>query len=187
MKLRALFHPVCFSHIRFEVSHSYETYYLLVWRVLSLHLLTKTKPKMSERVKETRCDFTSVCQEAIWEAFRIFLDRVPNSEEYRAWVYTCQHENLCMDDLAQNFSSSQEHLDMVARVSPTPKCTTLQFYCQSLVLICNNWYLVSYLQRVAEQGEGDGYVQTSFFMSCMFTFCKHLNSSEENISVNLNT
>uniref|UniRef100_A0A665WQI4 Interphotoreceptor matrix proteoglycan 1 n=1 Tax=Echeneis naucrates TaxID=173247 RepID=A0A665WQI4_ECHNA len=58
-----------------------------------------------------------VCQEAIWEAFRIFLDRVPNSEEYGAWVYTCQHENLCMDDLAQNFSSSQEHLEMVARVS----------------------------------------------------------------------
>ncbi|CAK6956908.1 LOW QUALITY PROTEIN: interphotoreceptor matrix proteoglycan 1 [Scomber scombrus] len=56
-----------------------------------------------------------VCQEAIWEAFRIFFDRVPNSEEYGAWVYTCQHENLCMDDLAQNFSSSQEHLDMVAR------------------------------------------------------------------------
>ncbi|XP_063353929.1 interphotoreceptor matrix proteoglycan 1 isoform X5 [Pelmatolapia mariae] len=56
-----------------------------------------------------------VCQEAIWEAFRIFLDRVPNSEEYRAWVYTCQHENLCMEDLAQNFSSSQEHLDMVDR------------------------------------------------------------------------
>ncbi|XP_047183286.1 interphotoreceptor matrix proteoglycan 2 isoform X2 [Scophthalmus maximus] len=56
-----------------------------------------------------------VCQEAIWEAFRIFLDRVPNSEEYRAWVYTCQHENLCMDDLAQNFSSSQEHQELVAR------------------------------------------------------------------------
>ncbi|XP_061599899.1 interphotoreceptor matrix proteoglycan 2 isoform X2 [Cololabis saira] len=56
-----------------------------------------------------------VCQEAIWEAFRIFLDRVPDAEEYRAWVYTCQHENLCMDDLAHNFSSSQEHLDMVAQ------------------------------------------------------------------------
>ncbi|KAM7403150.1 hypothetical protein PAMA_003869 [Pampus argenteus] len=61
-----------------------------------------------------------VCQEAIWEAFRIFLDRVPNSEEYGSWVYTCQHENLCMDDLAQNFSSSQEHLDMVARTSEDP-------------------------------------------------------------------
>ncbi|XP_061699942.1 interphotoreceptor matrix proteoglycan 1 isoform X2 [Syngnathoides biaculeatus] len=56
-----------------------------------------------------------VCQEAIWEAFRIFLDRVPNTEEYRSWVHVCQHENLCMDDLAQNFSSSQEHLEMVAR------------------------------------------------------------------------
>ncbi|RVE57304.1 hypothetical protein OJAV_G00214780 [Oryzias javanicus] len=56
-----------------------------------------------------------VCQEAIWEAFRIFLDRVPNPEEYRVWVYTCQEENLCMDDLAQNFSSSQEHLDLVAK------------------------------------------------------------------------
>ncbi|XP_036006618.1 interphotoreceptor matrix proteoglycan 1 isoform X3 [Fundulus heteroclitus] len=56
-----------------------------------------------------------VCQEAIWEAFRIFLDRVPSPEEYRAWVTTCQHENLCMDELAHNFSSSQEHLDMVAR------------------------------------------------------------------------
>lgn len=77
---------------------------------------------MSESPKKTfikTCDLSAVCQEAIWEAFRIFLDRVPNSEEYRAWVYTCQTENLCMDDLAQNFSSSQEHLDMVARVSPT--------------------------------------------------------------------
>ncbi|KAJ0008919.1 hypothetical protein NQD34_016334, partial [Periophthalmus magnuspinnatus] len=58
-----------------------------------------------------------VCQEAIWEAFRVFFDRVPSSEEYMSWVYTCQHENLCMDDLARNFSSSPEHLDMVARVS----------------------------------------------------------------------
>ncbi|CAL8287125.1 unnamed protein product [Lota lota] len=60
-----------------------------------------------------------VCQEAIWEAFRVFLDRVPNSEEYRAWLYTCQHENLCMETLALNFSQSQEHLDLVARVSLT--------------------------------------------------------------------
>ncbi|XP_029973290.1 interphotoreceptor matrix proteoglycan 2 [Salarias fasciatus] len=56
-----------------------------------------------------------VCQEAIWEAFRIFFDRVPSSEEYGSWVYSCQHQNLCMDDLAQNFSSAQEHRDMVAR------------------------------------------------------------------------
>lgn len=58
-----------------------------------------------------------VCQEAIWEAFRIFLDRVPNSEEYKHWTYACQHGSLCLDEVARNFSSTQEHIDMVARVS----------------------------------------------------------------------
>ncbi|XP_043119344.1 interphotoreceptor matrix proteoglycan 1 [Puntigrus tetrazona] len=55
-----------------------------------------------------------VCQEAVWEAFRIFLDRVPDTMEYQQWVYACQRDSLCMEDLAQNFSSTQEHLDMVA-------------------------------------------------------------------------
>ncbi|XP_051502337.1 interphotoreceptor matrix proteoglycan 1-like isoform X2 [Myxocyprinus asiaticus] len=55
-----------------------------------------------------------VCQEAVWEAFRIFLDRVPDTMEYHQWVYACQRNSLCMDDLAQNFSSTQEHLAMVA-------------------------------------------------------------------------
>ncbi|XP_052010046.1 interphotoreceptor matrix proteoglycan 1-like isoform X1 [Xyrauchen texanus] len=55
-----------------------------------------------------------VCQEAVWEAFRIFLDRVPDTMEYHQWVYACQRDSLCMDDLAQNFSSTQEHLAMVA-------------------------------------------------------------------------
>ncbi|XP_045064910.1 interphotoreceptor matrix proteoglycan 1 [Coregonus clupeaformis] len=55
-----------------------------------------------------------VCQEAIWEAFLIFLDRVPNSEEYKHWTYACQHGSLCLDEVARNFSSTQEHIDMVA-------------------------------------------------------------------------
>uniref|UniRef100_A0A8C8GDF8 Interphotoreceptor matrix proteoglycan 1 n=3 Tax=Oncorhynchus tshawytscha TaxID=74940 RepID=A0A8C8GDF8_ONCTS len=55
-----------------------------------------------------------VCQEAIWEAFRIFLDRVPNSDEYKHWTYACQHDSLCLDEVARNFSSTQEHIDMVA-------------------------------------------------------------------------
>ncbi|XP_056101584.1 interphotoreceptor matrix proteoglycan 1 isoform X2 [Rhinichthys klamathensis goyatoka] len=56
-----------------------------------------------------------VCQESVWEAFRIFLDRVPDTMEYQQWVYACQRDSLCMEDLARNFSSTQEHLDMVAR------------------------------------------------------------------------
>lgn len=56
-----------------------------------------------------------VCQEAVWEAFQIFLDRVPDTVEYQQWVYACQKDSLCVDDLARNFSGTQEHLDMVAR------------------------------------------------------------------------
>uniref|UniRef100_A0A8C4RF91 Interphotoreceptor matrix proteoglycan 1 n=1 Tax=Erpetoichthys calabaricus TaxID=27687 RepID=A0A8C4RF91_ERPCA len=58
-----------------------------------------------------------VCQEAIWEAFRVFLDRIPENAEYQIWVTTCQKEFLTISDIAKNFSMSQEHLDMVKRVS----------------------------------------------------------------------
>uniref|UniRef100_A0A4W6EU53 Interphotoreceptor matrix proteoglycan 1b n=1 Tax=Lates calcarifer TaxID=8187 RepID=A0A4W6EU53_LATCA len=58
----------------------------------------------------------SVCQEAVWEAFRIFFDRIPGTAEYQRWVHTCQHESLCISDLAKNFSSSEEHMSMIHRV-----------------------------------------------------------------------
>ncbi|CAB1342766.1 unnamed protein product, partial [Coregonus sp. 'balchen'] len=51
-----------------------------------------------------------VCQEAVWEAFRIFFDRIPGTTEYTTWVHTCQHESLCLSDLATNFSNSEEHM-----------------------------------------------------------------------------
>ncbi|XP_068198758.1 interphotoreceptor matrix proteoglycan 1 [Antennarius striatus] len=55
-----------------------------------------------------------VCQEAVWEAFRIFLDRIPGTSEYQRWVRTCQLESLCISDLAKNFSGSEEHRNLVA-------------------------------------------------------------------------
>ncbi|XP_069929962.1 interphotoreceptor matrix proteoglycan 1 isoform X2 [Oryctolagus cuniculus] len=54
-----------------------------------------------------------VCQEAVWEAYRIFLDRIPDPEEYQNWVGTCQQETFCLFDIGKNFSSSQEHLDLL--------------------------------------------------------------------------
>lgn len=59
----------------------------------------------------------SVCQEAVWEAFRIFFDRIPGPSEYQRWVHACQHECVCVSDLARNFSSSKEHLDILQTVS----------------------------------------------------------------------
>ncbi|KAG8011524.1 Interphotoreceptor matrix proteoglycan 1, partial [Nibea albiflora] len=56
-----------------------------------------------------------VCQEAVWEAFRIFFDRIPGTAEYQKWVHTCQHESLCISDLAKNFSSAEEHMSMIHR------------------------------------------------------------------------
>ncbi|KAK1888968.1 Interphotoreceptor matrix proteoglycan 1, partial [Dissostichus eleginoides] len=61
-----------------------------------------------------------VCQEAVWEAFRIFFDRIPGTTEYQKWVHTCQHESLCISDLAQNFSSSEEHMSIITRESELP-------------------------------------------------------------------
>ncbi|ELK23910.1 Interphotoreceptor matrix proteoglycan 1 [Myotis davidii] len=54
-----------------------------------------------------------VCQEAVWEAYRIFLDRIPDTGEYQDWVSTCQQEIFCLFDIGKNFSSSQEHLDLL--------------------------------------------------------------------------
>ncbi|XP_075454102.1 interphotoreceptor matrix proteoglycan 1 isoform X1 [Ascaphus truei] len=54
-----------------------------------------------------------VCQEAVWEAFRIFLDRIPQTAEYQNWVEACQQETFCIFEIGKNFSSSQEHLDII--------------------------------------------------------------------------
>ncbi|XP_069344652.1 interphotoreceptor matrix proteoglycan 1 isoform X1 [Eulemur rufifrons] len=54
-----------------------------------------------------------VCQEVVWEAYRIFLDRIPDIGEYQDWVSICQQETFCLFDIGQNFSNSQEHLDLL--------------------------------------------------------------------------
>ncbi|XP_053142921.1 interphotoreceptor matrix proteoglycan 1 isoform X2 [Hemicordylus capensis] len=56
-----------------------------------------------------------VCQEAVWEAFRIFLDRIPDAVEYQNWVTACQRETFCIFDIGKNFSNSQEHLEIIQR------------------------------------------------------------------------
>lgn len=57
-----------------------------------------------------------VCQEAVWEAFRIFMDRIPQTREYQTWVDACQQESFCIFDIGKNFSNSQEHLDIIQQV-----------------------------------------------------------------------
>ncbi|KAF6364596.1 interphotoreceptor matrix proteoglycan 1 [Rhinolophus ferrumequinum] len=54
-----------------------------------------------------------VCQEAVWEAYRIFLDHIPDTGEYQHWVSICQQETFCLFDIGKNFSNSQEHLNLL--------------------------------------------------------------------------
>uniref|UniRef100_A0A3B1KKF4 Interphotoreceptor matrix proteoglycan 1 n=1 Tax=Astyanax mexicanus TaxID=7994 RepID=A0A3B1KKF4_ASTMX len=76
---------------------------------------------MAEVISSHKAYYKLRCQEAVWEAFQIFLDRVPDTVEYQQWVYACQRDSLCVDDLARNFSSTQEHLDMApGEKSKTP-------------------------------------------------------------------
>ncbi|XP_078011742.1 interphotoreceptor matrix proteoglycan 1 [Phascolarctos cinereus] len=49
-----------------------------------------------------------VCQEAVWEAYRIFLDRIPDTSEYQNWVSACQKETYCIFDIGETFINSQE-------------------------------------------------------------------------------
>ncbi|XP_004464311.2 interphotoreceptor matrix proteoglycan 1 [Dasypus novemcinctus] len=56
-----------------------------------------------------------VCQEVVWEAYRIFLDRIPDTGEYQDWVSICQRETFCLFDIGENFSHSQEHLDFLQK------------------------------------------------------------------------
>ncbi|KAM8749969.1 interphotoreceptor matrix proteoglycan 2-like [Acanthopagrus schlegelii] len=56
-----------------------------------------------------------VCQETIWEAFKIFWDRLPEQEEYQSWMNKCQ-EGITAQDIGSYFSQSEEHDALVKKV-----------------------------------------------------------------------
>uniref|UniRef100_A0A673W2V4 Si:dkey-100n23.3 n=1 Tax=Salmo trutta TaxID=8032 RepID=A0A673W2V4_SALTR len=58
-----------------------------------------------------------VCQEMVWEAFKIFWDRLPNQEEYQTWMSRCLNGTTTALEMGNNFSQSEEHLALVESVS----------------------------------------------------------------------
>lgn len=59
----------------------------------------------------------SVCQEAVWEAFRTFWDRFPGHEEYRYWMNLCEDGITTIFEMGTNFSQSVEHRSLIMKVS----------------------------------------------------------------------
>ncbi|XP_063068948.1 interphotoreceptor matrix proteoglycan 2 [Engraulis encrasicolus] len=56
-----------------------------------------------------------VCQETVWEAFKIFWDRLPDQEEYQLWMGQCQGGMLTAREIGSTFSQSDEHLELVQK------------------------------------------------------------------------
>uniref|UniRef100_I3JHW7 Interphotoreceptor matrix proteoglycan 2 n=1 Tax=Oreochromis niloticus TaxID=8128 RepID=I3JHW7_ORENI len=59
-----------------------------------------------------------VCQETIWEAFKIFWDRLPEQEEYQSWMSRCQEGIVSARDIGSYFSKSEEHQTLAKKESP---------------------------------------------------------------------
>ncbi|KAK7127057.1 hypothetical protein R3I94_018291 [Phoxinus phoxinus] len=55
-----------------------------------------------------------VCQETVWEAFKIFWDRLPEKEEYQIWMRKCQNSSVSVFDIGRSFSQSAEHLALIS-------------------------------------------------------------------------
>uniref|UniRef100_A0AAY5EEZ4 Interphotoreceptor matrix proteoglycan 2b n=1 Tax=Electrophorus electricus TaxID=8005 RepID=A0AAY5EEZ4_ELEEL len=49
-------------------------------------------------------------KKSVWEAFKIFRDRLPERDEYQLWVTRCQDGSIAIRDIGRTFSQSDEHL-----------------------------------------------------------------------------
>ncbi|XP_026158096.1 interphotoreceptor matrix proteoglycan 2-like [Mastacembelus armatus] len=54
-----------------------------------------------------------VCQETVWEAFKVFWDRLPERDEYQEWVSRCMEGSVSVMDIGRFFSQSEEHISLI--------------------------------------------------------------------------
>lgn len=59
----------------------------------------------------------SVCQETVWEAFKIFWDQLPDRDQYQFWVNRCIDGSVSIKDIGSFFSQSEEHQSLIRSVS----------------------------------------------------------------------
>ncbi|XP_074667308.1 interphotoreceptor matrix proteoglycan 2 isoform X7 [Strix aluco] len=57
----------------------------------------------------------AVCQETVWEVFKIFWDRLPEREEYRTWMSLCEEGMMSIFEIGTNFSQSEEHRSLIVK------------------------------------------------------------------------
>uniref|UniRef100_I3JSG2 SEA domain-containing protein n=1 Tax=Oreochromis niloticus TaxID=8128 RepID=I3JSG2_ORENI len=74
-----------------------------------------------------------VCQETVWEAFKIFWDRLPERDEYQGWVSRCMDGSISVMDIGRFFSQSEEHRSLIRSVR-----TPLKLLIDPLIDILNS-------------------------------------------------
>lgn len=61
----------------------------------------------------------------VWEAFRIFWDRLPERDEYQGWVSGCVSGAISIGEVGSFFSQSEEHKELLRTVSQRWLCLCL--------------------------------------------------------------
>ncbi|XP_077198220.1 interphotoreceptor matrix proteoglycan 2 isoform X2 [Paroedura picta] len=56
-----------------------------------------------------------VCQEAVWEVFKTFWERLPGREEHQNWLNVCEEGTMSIFEIGANFSQSEEHQSLIMK------------------------------------------------------------------------
>ncbi|XP_075446246.1 interphotoreceptor matrix proteoglycan 2 isoform X2 [Ascaphus truei] len=72
-----------------------------------------------------------VCQETVWEVFKIFWDRLPDQPEYKQWMHLCEEGTMTIFEIGANFSRSEEHHNLVTEKLSVTK--------HALSSSCSDW------------------------------------------------
>ncbi|XP_041662307.1 interphotoreceptor matrix proteoglycan 2 [Cheilinus undulatus] len=104
---RNIFFPsgikLCAQETAEQVAANHLSYFYL--RVVANVAVSRLKQRVS----------VEVCQETIWEAFKIFWDRLPEQDEYQSWMSKCQEGAVTAQDVGTYFSQSEEHQALVKK------------------------------------------------------------------------
>ncbi|KAM9342281.1 interphotoreceptor matrix proteoglycan 2 [Pholidichthys leucotaenia] len=97
-----------------EVKQSHEGHVVISRQKRNILFPSGVKLCAQETVEQVVANHLSyfhlrVCQETIWEAFKIFWDRLPAQEEYQNWMSKCQEGTVSAGDIGSYFSQSAEH------------------------------------------------------------------------------
>ncbi|KAM9766839.1 uncharacterized protein ACNS7B_017026 isoform 2-T2 [Menidia menidia] len=57
-----------------------------------------------------------VCQEAVWEASKVFWARLPERDLFQDWVERCLNGSVGVMEIGSFFSQSQEHRDLIRTI-----------------------------------------------------------------------